>query len=113
MRYWQAFVLASKFLTRPVITALELQKADLMLLQFCEKFEQLYGKSKIKPNMHLHGHLKECVLHYGPIYNFFLCFSFERFKTNNRCIEIQLMRKLLSDHFISSASLPNDFEEHS
>ena len=71
MRYWQAFVLASKFLTRPVITALELQKADLMLLQFCEKFEQLYGKSKIKPNMHLHGHLKECVLHYGPIYNFF------------------------------------------
>lgn len=113
MRYWQAFVLASKFLTRPVITALELQKVDLMLLQFCEKFEQLYGKSKIKPNMHLHGHLKECVLHYGPIYIFFLCFSFERFKTNNRCIEIQLMRKLLSDHFISSASLPNEFEEHS
>lgn len=112
MRYWQAFVVASKFLTRPVITALELQKVDLMLLQFCEKFEQLYGKSKIKPNMHLHGHLKERVLDYGPIYNFW-CFSFERFKTNNRCIEIQLMRKLLSDHFISSASLPNEFEEHS
>ena len=43
MRCWQAFVLACKFLTRPVITALELQKADLMLLQFCQKFEQLYG----------------------------------------------------------------------
>ena len=118
MRCWQAFVLACKFLTRPVITALELQKADLMLLQFCEKFEQLYGKSKVKPNVHLHGHLKECVLDYGPIYNFW-CFSFERFngilssfKTNNRCIEIQLMRKLLSDHFISSATLPNEFQEH-
>ena len=118
MRCWQAFVLACKFLTRPVMTALELQKADLMLLQFYQKFEQLYGKSHVKPNMHLHGHLKECVLDYGPIYNFW-CFSFERFngilssfKTNNRCIEIQLMRKLLSDHFVSSASLPNEFEEH-
>jgi len=117
MQCWQAFVLACKFLTRPVITTLELQKADLMLLQFCKKFEQLYGKSKVKPNMHLHGHLKECVSDYGPIYNFW-CFSFERFngilssfKTNNRCIEIQLMRKLLSDHFISSTSLPNEFEE--
>ncbi|XP_022784123.1 uncharacterized protein LOC111324758 [Stylophora pistillata] len=118
MRCWQAFVLACKFLTRPVITALELQKADLMLLQFCEKFEQLYGKLKLKPNMHLQGHLKQCVLDYGPIYNFW-CFSFERFngilssfKTNNRCIEIQLMRKLLSDHLISTTSLPNEFEEH-
>ena len=60
--------------------------------------------------MHLHGHLKECLLDYGPIYNFW-CFSFERFngilsnfKTNNRCIEIQLMRKLLS--------LPDEFGEH-
>ena len=68
--------------------------------------------------MHLHGHLKECVLDYCPIYNFW-CFGFERFngilssfKTNNRCIEIQLMRKLLSDHFVSCASLPNEFEEH-
>ena len=68
--------------------------------------------------MHLHGHLKECVLDYGPIYNFW-CFSFERFngilssfKTNNRCVEIQLMRKLLSDHFIASASLSDEFGEH-
>ena len=89
-----------------------------MLLQFCQKFERLYGKSKVKPNMHLHGHLKECVLDYGPVYNFW-CFSFERFngilssfKTNNRCIEIQLMRKLLSDHFISCSTLPKEFAEN-
>ena len=101
-----------------MISVLELQKADVMLMQFCQKFEQLYGTSKVKPNMHLHGHLKECVLDYGPIYNFW-CFSFERFngilssfKTNNRCIEIQLTRKLLSDHFISSASLPAEFGDH-
>lgn len=34
------------------------------------------------------------------------------FKTNNRCIEIQLMWKLLSDHFISSSTLPKEFEEN-
>ena len=85
-------MLACKFLSRPVITFVELQKADLMLLQFCQKFERLYGKSKVKPNMHLHGHLKECVLDYGPVYNFW-CFSFERFNgilssfKNNRCFE--------------------------
>ena len=118
LQCWQAFVLACKFLSRPVITLVELQKADLMLLQFCQKFERLYGKSKVKPNMHLHGHLKECVLDYGPVYDFW-CFSFERFngilssfKTNNRCIEIQLMRKLLSDHFISCSTLPKEFEEN-
>ena len=81
-----------QFLSRPVITLVELQKADLMLLLFCQKFERLHGKSKVKPNMHLHGHLKECVLDYGPVYNFW-CFSFERFNgilssfKNNRCFE--------------------------
>lgn len=85
-------MLACKFLSRPVITLVELQKADLMLLLFCQKFERLHGKSKVKPHMHLHGHLKECVLDYGPVYNFW-CFSFERFNgilnsfKNNRCFE--------------------------
>ena len=55
-------------------------------------FERLHGKSKVKPNMHLHGHLKGCVLDYGPVYNFW-CFSFERFNgilssfKNNQCFE--------------------------
>ena len=106
MQCWQAFVLACKFLTRLVITALELQKADLMPLRFCEKFEQIYGKSKVKPYIHLHGHLKECVFGFEQ-FNGIL----SSFKTSNRCIVIQLMKKLLSDHFISSASLPNEFEE--
>lgn len=88
LQCWQAFVLACKFLSRPVITLVELQKADLMLLLLL----LIHGKSKVKPNMHLHGHLKECVLDYGPVYNFW-CFSFERFNgilssfKNNRCFE--------------------------
>ena len=105
-------MLTSVFLTQPVMSALELDKADLMLVQFCQTFEQLYGISEVKPNMHL----KECVLDYGRILNF-CCFSFERFNgilcsftTNNRSIEIPLMRKLRSDDFSLSASLPSQFE---
>ena len=55
-------------------------------------------------NMHLHCHLCECVLDYGPVYGFW-CFSFERYNgilgslhISNRQIEVQLMRKFLEQH---------------
>ena len=71
-------------------------------MEFCKKFERLYGKDLVTPNMHLHGHLKECLLDYGPFHSYW-CFSLERFNgvlgsfhTNNRSVEIQLMRKFLS-----------------
>ena len=41
-------------------------------------FEALCGKEKCTPNMHLHGHLLDCILDYGPVYSFW-CFSFERY----------------------------------
>ena len=53
--------------------------------------------------MHLHTHLLDCILDYGPVYSFWL-FSFECFNgilgsyhTNQRAIEIQVMRKFLLD----------------
>ena len=53
------------------------------------------------PNMHLHLHLKNCVLDYGPVYSFWM-FAFERFDvilgaygTNNKNIEVQIMREFL------------------
>lgn len=46
LHYWQAFVLACKFLSRPVISHLELQKADLMLLQFCKSLNA-FMKSQV------------------------------------------------------------------
>ena len=71
-------------------------------MEFCKKFERLYGKDLVTPNMYLHGHLKECLLDYGPFHSFW-CFSLERFNgvlgsfhTNNHSVEIQLMRKFLS-----------------
>ena len=32
--------------------------------------ERLYGKQFITPNMHLHMHLKSCILDYGPLHGF-------------------------------------------
>ena len=66
-----------------------------MLLEFCESFEKLYGKENYNINLHLHGHLKECILDCGPVYSFWL-FSFERLNrvlgANCHDISLQLMR---------------------
>ena len=53
---------------RPVKT--DILKADLLFIKFGERFKCLYGKKAVTPNMHLHCHLKECVLDYGPLHAF-------------------------------------------
>ena len=59
-------------------------------------------------NMHLHSHLISSILDYGPVYAYWL-FSFERFNgmlgnipTNNRSIEVQLMKRFISDQLLQS-----------
>ena len=52
---WRSFVLACRLLTLPVLSDMEIKKADL--LNFCRKVEILYGKQEVTPNMHLYGHL--------------------------------------------------------
>lgn len=49
--------------------------------------------------MHLHLHLKDCLLDYGPVHGFW-CFPFERFNgilgaypTNNLNVEVQMMNR--------------------
>lgn len=98
---WRDFVLACRLLCSRVITEEDITLADLLLLRFCRSFERLYGHERVTPNMHLHGHLKECLMDYGPVYSFWL-FSFERYNgilgslpTNKRIIEKQLMRRFL------------------
>ena len=65
-------------LCRCSITLQELDKADTLLMEFCEMFVLLYMycKENCTINMHLHGHLKECVLDFRTVYSFWL-FSFE------------------------------------
>lgn len=68
--------------------------------------------------MHLHTHLIDCILDYGPVYSFWL-FSFERYNgiigeygTNQRSVEIQLMRKFTANQFVKDLPLPIKFQEY-
>ena len=79
-----------------------------------ERIEQLYGRKAVTPNMHLHCHLKDCLLECGPVHAFW-CFSFERFngilggmQVNGRSIEIQLMRKLQTSRFVWDVNFPDN-----
>lgn len=114
---WQRFVKACHLYCRRKITSQELADADLLLESFCKGFEQLYGKERCNINLHLHGHLRECVLDYGPVYSFWL-FSFERlngimesFSTNCRDVSLQLMRRFESVHQSGIAMWPEEFRE--
>ena len=97
---WRCFVLACSLICSPKINSDVIDQSHDLLMNFQKKYETLYGKLRVTPNIHLHRHLKECLVDYGPVYGFWL-FSFERFNgsyhTNQKSIEIQLMRRFLSD----------------
>lgn len=109
---------ACRILTAPItcITYRSPALAHTSLLQFFNKFGIKYGQLKVTPNMHLHSHLINCVVDYGPVHNFWLL-SFERFngvlghfKTNRRAVEIQLMRKFW-DQDIRDLPFPSLFKK--
>lgn len=115
LRCWQTFVLACKYVVNPIISTVDIVKADLLFLKFGKDVQRLYGNDVITPNMHLHCHLKECVMDLGPAHVFW-CFSFERFngilgatQLNGISIEVQLMRKLLVGRFICNVEFPKEF----
>lgn len=109
---WRHFVLACRILSQHKISSTELDLADGLLIQFCRRVESLYGKEAVTPNMHMHGHLKEVIVSYGPVQEFWL-FSFERYNgilgkqpSNNREIESQIMGRFLKDSMCQN--LPED-----
>ncbi|XP_070537876.1 uncharacterized protein [Ptychodera flava] len=98
---WKQFVYACRVLCSRTVSVEKISAVHTYLRLFCKKFEKIYGPEMCTPNMHLHLHLKECLLDYGPAYSFWL-FSCERyngilgnFPTNNRAVEVQLMRKFM------------------
>ena len=103
---WQTFFLACQYLCTSVLSKTDIKKAHLLFVKFGVRFEKLYGKKAVTSNMHLHCHLKECVIDCGPVHAFW-CFSFERFngilgtmQVNGRSVEIQLMHKLMAGRFV-------------
>tara|TARA_B110000881_G_C18591011_1_gene527951 strand:- start:147 stop:2789 length:2643 start_codon:yes stop_codon:yes gene_type:complete len=99
---WQKFVLACTLMCKPFITPYEIRKAHGLFFAFGTHVQRLYGREVITPNMHMHGHLADCVLDYGPVQAFW-CFAFERFNgaisdlpTNRRSIAVQYMHRILT-----------------
>ena len=110
-------MLACRILCKHSLSKHDLSLADALLIQFCKRVQNLYGKSFITPNMHMHTHLKEDILNFGPVYEFWL-FSFERYNgilgnqpTNNRLAEPQLMQRFISDNSAYSFEFPDEFKE--
>ena len=114
---WRLFVLACRILCKRKITKVEISLFDALLIKFCKRVEDIYGESAITPNMHMHGHLKEVVEDFGPVYAFWL-FTYERYNgilgyqpNNNRGIEPQLMQRFLKDNFAYHFEFPKEFSE--
>lgn len=103
---WLLFVEACRILCLPSIKIEYLKKGHEKLMEFCRTFEKLYGSSAVTPNMHLHTHLVDCILDFGPFHGYWL-FGFERmngvlgsFHTNQRSPEIQYMRKVRENLYV-------------
>ena len=114
---WRHFVLACRILCKHSLSMDDISLADALLMRFCRRVQHLYGESAVTPNMHLHVHLKEELLNYGPVYEFWL-FSFERFNgilgnqpTNNRLPEPQLMQRFVDDNSAYALQFPEEFKE--
>ena len=108
---WLLFVRACSILSRRIIKDSEVATADLLLLNFCKKFELLYGKDNCTPNLHMHLHIKDCLLDYGPSHALW-CYSFERYNgmlgsyhTNRKSVESQIMRKFVNTQLLQSAKV--------
>ena len=103
MKCWKMFVKMCILFCTSLISITDIEEAHTLSFQFGQTVQDLYGEDAVTPNMHLHCHLKECILDFGPVYGFWL-FSFERYNgilggyhTNQKSIEIQVMRRFLSD----------------
>ena len=101
---WRKFVLACRRLVQFSISSTDIVIADCLLFKFCKLSTELYGENAITPNMHMHCHLAACLQEFGPIHSFWL-FPFERYNgilegqpSNNRSIEMQLMRRFQRDN---------------
>lgn len=111
---WCLFAKACSLLCRPHVHKDSVSTADSLLLQFCQGFQDLYGEDECTPNMHMHGHLKDCILDVGPIHSFW-CFSFERYNgilenmpKSWHSPEITLAEKFSSLQQLSSIQLPSE-----
>ena len=110
---WLVFVEACSLLCSRVLSKNAINRADMLIHHYCCLFEAEFGKEYCYPNLHMHCHLKQCLLDYGPASSFWL-FAFERmngvlgsFHTNNKAVEVQLFRKFISKQQVGNIEWPD------
>ncbi len=117
LKTWSLFVNACQLICKPCVSKSDVNKAHNLLCNYVKQLQRQFGKEVIKPNHHMSLHLKECIEDFGGVYTTWL-FSFERFngflgdyQTNNKGIEVTLMRKIIVDSILANRSfdLPQDF----
>ena len=67
LQCWQHFVLACRKLCRSHLHSSDIHLGDALLMQFCTRYERIYGKQAVTPNIYLHAHLRECFLDYRRV----------------------------------------------
>ena len=94
-----------------------MDEADRYLTDFCCGLQAYFGPEVCTINMHMHLHLRQCLLDYGPIYGFW-CFPYERYNgklgdyaTNRKGIEMQIAKKFLREHFLRSLPVLGDYRD--
>lgn len=102
---WMNFVKACCLLCSRAITASDVDKGDKLLTLFCCGLQAYFTPQSCTMNMHIHLHLRQCLLDYVPIYGFW-CFPYEQYNgklgdyaSNRKSIEVQVARKFLREHF--------------
>ena len=96
---WLLFVRACSLLCSHAILRDAINSDNHHIHHYCSLFEAEFGRESCYPNLHMHCHLKQCLLVFGPAASFWL-FAFEwmngvvgSFHTSNRAVEVQLFRK--------------------
>lgn len=114
---WHYFVKACHLMCRQEISVEQVEEADNYIDLFCKKFEQLYTAQYCNINLHLHGHLKACILDHGPVYSFWLL-AFERlngvmesFHTSFNDVSLQLMRRFTEMHSLGFERWPQEYKQ--
>ena len=113
---WHSFVKAAYLLCSRKVSLHEIEEADKHLMEFLHSFQTLYGKPMCTINLHLHAHIKDCLLNFGPVHNFW-CFAFERmngilgnYRTNCRDISVQIMRRSIDAYSFAVHNWPTDLK---
>ena len=116
LQCWLLLVRACTIFGQRIIRKSDITTAEL---NYCKRFEDLYGKENCTIDLHLHLHLKDTFRDFGPSHSFW-CFPYERFNgilgsypTNSKAVEVQFMKKFLASQSVKEMSRYCDLELHS